>query len=195
MILAIDTSAGQCAVALVGGRRPVVRAERMTRGHAEALFPMIDAVLAETGASYGDLTRIAVCTGPGSFTGIRAGVAAARGLALGLGVPAVGISRLEAVGHGLTGHVVLRGRADQLYLQQFNDGRPKGAPFIATGLPDGKTIGDGIPLHSEEAVWPDLFVLAELADARDPSSALPAPLYLRGPDADPPRDGPPVMLD
>ena len=94
MILAIDTSAGQCAVATADD--PVVLAEAreaMERGHAERLFPMIEAALALYPLP---LTLIAVCTGPGSFTGLRIGVAAARGLALGHGIPAVGVTRFAA---------------------------------------------------------------------------------------------------
>lgn len=93
MILAIDTSAGQCAVSVA----EVARVEAMTRGHAERLFPMIGDALAAAGAGWADIARIAVCTGPGSFTGIRVGVAAARGLALARGVPAIGITRFEAL--------------------------------------------------------------------------------------------------
>jgi len=93
MILAIDTSADQCAVALGSASR----AETMLRGHAERLFPIIEAAMAEARAGYNDLTRLAVCTGPGSFTGIRVSIAATRGLALALGLPAIGITRFEAL--------------------------------------------------------------------------------------------------
>ena len=108
MILGIDTSAGQCAVALLGDG-VFVRAQPMQRGHAEALFPMIEEVLTDAGADMAALRRIGVCTGPGSFTGVRVGVSAARGLALGLGIPAVGISRLAAVAAAceVAGHVTI----------------------------------------------------------------------------------------
>ncbi|MEM6971705.1 MAG: tRNA (adenosine(37)-N6)-threonylcarbamoyltransferase complex dimerization subunit type 1 TsaB [Pseudomonadota bacterium] len=102
MILGIDTSAGQCAVALLaGGRVAASAAETLSRGHAERLFPMIETVLERAGIGPSGLGRIAVCTGPGSFTGLRVGVAAARGLALGRGVPAIGVTRLEAVAAGV----------------------------------------------------------------------------------------------
>ncbi len=87
MILGIDTSAAQCAVALLGAGEPVVERRAMERGHAEHLFPMIDKVLARAGIGYEGVGRIAVCTGPGSFTGVRIGVAAARGIALGRRIP------------------------------------------------------------------------------------------------------------
>ena len=108
----------------------------MERGHAEALMPMLDAVLAEAGAGYRDLTRIAVCTGPGSFTGIRIGIAAARGLALGLGVPAIGITRLEALAAGAAPgrpcSVRVPGPNGASYLQEFDaDGRAEAPARLA----------------------------------------------------------------
>ena len=141
MILGIDTSAGQCAVALVAGDRVWRRAETMARGHAEALFPMIDDVLAEAGATFGDVTRIGVCTGPGSFTGIRAGVAAARGLALGLSVPAVGVTRLTALAvqseHDGPVTVIIRSRGEEVARQdgrQAHGPTPPDAPAAAPGV-------------------------------------------------------------
>jgi tRNA threonylcarbamoyl adenosine modification protein YeaZ len=105
----------------------------MERGHAEALFPLIDAALTRAGASYGDLTHIAVCTGPGSFTGIRVGVAAARGLALGLGVPAIGITRFDALlaaaGADAPSTVLVPGRGATAYVQDFS------AAQVAEGAP------------------------------------------------------------
>ena len=101
VILALDTTADNCAVALAktgnGLSVLVRRTEAIGRGHAERLMPMIGEALAEAGLTYADLERIAVTTGPGSFTGTRIGVAAARGLALALGIPAVGLSVLDAL--------------------------------------------------------------------------------------------------
>jgi tRNA threonylcarbamoyladenosine biosynthesis protein TsaB len=101
VILALDTAGENCAVVLAkasdGLRVLVRRCEAIGRGHAERLMPMIGEVLAEAGLTYADLERIAVATGPGSFTGTRIGVAAARGLALALGIPAVGVSGLDAL--------------------------------------------------------------------------------------------------
>ena len=180
MILSIDTSTGQCAVALVDGPREWSLAEAMDRGHAERLFPMIEEVLAEAGADFNDLTRVAVCTGPGSFTGLRVGVAAARGLALGCGIPAIGITRFEACATPETARIALPGRGGQIYVQDFTDGSPSGGPRIEAG-------------EAEDRL-PDPVFIARLAEGR-PAGARPAPLYLRGADADPPRDTPPVMLD
>ncbi|MFK7944872.1 MAG: tRNA (adenosine(37)-N6)-threonylcarbamoyltransferase complex dimerization subunit type 1 TsaB [Paracoccaceae bacterium] len=181
MILGIDTSAGQCAVALVG-KAVTSHAEPMHRGHAEALFPMIEAALAETGGSYDDLTRVAVCTGPGSFTGIRVGVAAARGIALGCGIPAIGITRFEALADpGLDEETIaLPGRAGTIYVQRFAKGAPHGEPEIIEGM--------------AEDLLANPRIIARMGAERMPGTP-PAPLYLRGADADPPRDAPPVILD
>ncbi len=214
MILGIDTSGAQCAVALVDGalvdgalvdgarpEAPVVRrACAMQRGHAEHLMPMIDAVLAEAGASFGDLTRIGVCTGPGSFTGIRIGVAAARGLALGLGVPAIGIGRLEALAAGAAAGrpavAVVPGPQGAAYAQDFDaEGRPEGPPRLVAGdapMPGGRVlIGAGGLLPEALA---DAAVVARLAAGRAADTP-PAPLYLRDSGAAPPREAPPPILD
>ncbi len=93
-LLAIDTSWEACSVGVVADGRRVTRSQIVGRGHAEILMGMIEGVLAEAGLAAGDLERIAVTVGPGSFTGLRVGIAAARGLALVLGKVAVGIGTL-----------------------------------------------------------------------------------------------------
>lgn len=209
MILAIDTSAAQCAVALVDRKTVTMRAP-MDRGHAEALFPMIDAVLARAGATHADLSRIAVCTGPGSFTGLRIGVAAARGLALALGIPAIGVSRFEALAAeaGAPVAICLSGRGDSVYLQPFEaNGRPAGAPrllgagALAAAIPAGITrvAGDAAARVAGDSALlpdglPDPAVIARLAADRAAAEP-PRPLYLRGADAAPPREAPPPLLD
>jgi tRNA threonylcarbamoyl adenosine modification protein YeaZ len=210
MILAIDTSAAQCAVALIGAGDPVAERQPMERGHAEHLFPMIESVLATAGATYSGLSRIAVCTGPGSFTGVRIGVAAARGLALGRGIPVIGISRFEAVAAEAGGPVAvcLAARGGAVYLQGFDaDGAPLAPPrmvgeaALAASIPPGcaRFAGDAAALMAGESALlpqglPDPAIVARLAADRTPGP-LPAPLYLRGADADPPREGPPRLLD
>jgi len=219
MILGIDTSSAQCAVALVGtgdaAEKPIFERRAMDRGHAEHLFPMIEAVLSRAGIGYDGLSRIAVCTGPGSFTGVRIGVAAARGIALGRGIPVIGINRFEALAAqtlkiGAVGAVAicLSGRSGMIYLQAFGpDGAPLADPEIATDVelatktPPGCTrfAGDAAPmLNGCLALLPDGLadpvIIARLARDRD-STTLPAPLYLRGADAALPREGPPVLLD
>lgn len=159
-------------------------------------MPMIEAV---TGGDYAAVSRIAVCTGPGSFTGLRVGISAARGLALGLSAPCIGVGRLEALGDGWTGHVALKGRGETIFLQEFAEGRAVDAPRLAAALPEavaagGPVRGDAAPGATEEDGLPDPFAIARIAGARDPG-APPAPLYLRAPNAAPFRDGPPKILD
>jgi tRNA threonylcarbamoyladenosine biosynthesis protein TsaB len=100
VILAIDCSAHLCAACIydVANDRELGRAVRdLGKGHAEHLIAVIDEALAAAGASYPELTAVAVSIGPGSFTGIRVAVSAARGFALALGIPAVGVNTLEAL--------------------------------------------------------------------------------------------------
>jgi tRNA threonylcarbamoyladenosine biosynthesis protein TsaB len=104
-VLAFDTAGPDCAAAVADwrGEEPTLlacRVERIGRGHADRLIPMIEAVLAEAHLNFGDLERIVVTTGPGSFTGVRIGIAAARALALALGTSAVGVSGLTALAWG-----------------------------------------------------------------------------------------------
>lgn len=102
-ILAFDTAAGACSAALWNGTAVAARRfQAMQRGHAEALLPMIDAVLAESGVRYNELGAVAVTVGPGSFTGMRVGLAAARGISLARGLPLVGVTTLEAVAFAMT---------------------------------------------------------------------------------------------
>jgi tRNA threonylcarbamoyl adenosine modification protein YeaZ len=210
MILAIDTSAGQCAVALVGSGDPVVERQAMDRGHAEHLFPMIESVLARAGIGYDRLGRIAVCTGPGSFTGVRVGVAAARGIALGRAIPVIGISRFEALAAEAGGPVTicLSGRGGTTCLQSFDPGGVALAePEITTQDRSGAALapgairfaGDAAPRAAGQPALlpdglPDPAIIARLAIGRD-AAAPPAPIYLRGADAALPREGPPALLD
>ena len=100
--LGFDTSAAHCAAALLQGDRVLIqRHEDMARGQAERLFPLLEEMLTSAGVDWRDLSVIGCGTGPGNFTGIRISVAAARGLALSLGIPAVGVSVTEAMACGL----------------------------------------------------------------------------------------------
>ncbi len=115
----------------------------MTRGQAERLFPMLEELMGEADAAWQDLDGIGVGVGPGNFTGIRISVSAARGLALSLGVPAIGISTLEAIFH-IAGRpsgrvaVFLPAPKGATYFQVFSGGRPDGTAFVeADGSPHG----------------------------------------------------------
>src|ERR1043166_9617366 len=140
-ILALDTALDACAAGVLDTeRRDLVASETqpMTRGHAEALMPMIARVMEAARLEFSDLDRIAVTTGPGSFTGVRVGIAAARGLALAAGKPAIGLTTLAAltaphVAAGFAGTVVpvIDARHGQIYMQVFG---PGGRAVIAPRL-------------------------------------------------------------
>lgn len=192
VVLGFDTSAAHCAAALLcEGRIMASRREEMARGQAERLFPMLEEMLAEAGLGWRDLDVIGVGTGPGNFTGIRVAVAAARGLALSLDIPAIGISAPEAAAYGLPRpcRVILPARRDQVIWQDFGDGEETGPPQLAASdsLPPG-------PAQAAPAV-PLAEAIAHLALARRSQPApRPAPIYLRPADAAPPRDPAPVIL-
>lgn len=210
LVLGFDTSAAHCAAALLSGERILAqRVEEMGKGQAERLMPLLEEVLAEGRAGWADLAAIGVGVGPGNFTGIRLAVSAARGLALALDVPAVGVSAFDALAQGLP-HPVLatvdarRGRsyarivgAEEAVHQLSPDALP---PVLAdSGL---NCVG-----HAAEAfaaatggralspAMPMAEAIARLAASRrtqDPKR--PAPLYIRGADAAPASDPPPVIL-
>lgn len=211
LILAFDTSAAHCAAAVFSsGRLLAARQEGMERGQAERLFPLLAELLAEAGAGWPELTAIAVGIGPGNFTGVRLSVAAARGLALAGGIPAFGVSGLEALAFGAPRPVLatLDARRGQVYAQLFEDGGAR-APVLAArdgGLPRPAAgaltcVGDHAgPIAADlrgraaAAAFPLAEAMARIAAARPLPAARPAPLYLREADALPPRSPPPVLL-
>ena len=112
-LLAIDTSGARLQLALARGAEALTEIDERDRGHAEVLFARIDSLLARAGLTYADLGRIAVITGPGSFSGLRIGLSAARGLGLALEVPVIGVPRLlahslSAKGRGVVGVLARR---------------------------------------------------------------------------------------
>lgn len=100
-ILALDTATSSCSVALWADGVKACRTTAMERGHAEALMPMVIEVLAAADVAFADLDLVAVTVGPGSFTGLRIGLAAARGMALAANLPCLGITTLEAVAESI----------------------------------------------------------------------------------------------
>lgn len=190
LILAFDTAAAHCAAVLVRGDHILVtRDEAMDRGQAERLLPMLEEILASSGTCWDQLDGLAVVTGPGNFTGIRLAVAAARGLSLALGIPAVGVSRFEALadrpGPALVTLEDKRGRM----AQPFADGLPLAPPADAASM----TPPAGAVLIGEAAT--DLPTVARIAARRLGTTPPPAPLYLRPADAMPPSEAPPLILD
>src|SRR5471030_3050134 len=131
-VLAIDTALESCSAAVLGTESASVAAREslpMARGHAEALIPLIARVLDRARLSFSEIDRIAVTTGPGSFTGLRVGISAARGIALATGKPAVGLSTLAAFAapfiaadDTLPVVAVIDARHDHVYLQVFGPG-------------------------------------------------------------------------
>ncbi|MFV0411261.1 MAG: tRNA (adenosine(37)-N6)-threonylcarbamoyltransferase complex dimerization subunit type 1 TsaB [Paracoccus sp. (in: a-proteobacteria)] len=190
LTLSFDTSAAHCAAALLSGDRLIAaRHEEMNKGQAERLMPLLEDVLAEAGANWHDLSLIGVGTGPGNFTGIRIAVAAARGLALSLNVPAIGVSAPEALAFGLPRpcRIVIPARRDLAIWQDFSHeaSAPQQSPLDA--LPPGPPVA--IPqMRIAEGI-------ARLARIRmDKPHPRPAPIYLRPADAAPARDRGPVIL-
>lgn len=141
LLLAIDTAGSACSAA-VGRGIEVLAAERqaMRYGHGEALLPMIDRVVAAAGVPRGALGGVAVAVGPGGFTGIRAGLAAAHGIALALDVRLIGITSFAAVTTSLPPTfrpmlVALDSRREDLYVQLFDSGTAEPIAQPAAVLP------------------------------------------------------------
>lgn len=185
LTLAFDTSAAHCAAVLVEGERIVAtRAEAMTRGQAERLVPLVQDMLTACGLDWGDLDRIGVGIGPGNFTGIRISVALARGLALSLGVPAIGVSTLDAIrADSPNGSPCVPAPKDQAYVQP--DGGP---PRLMAMIDITQPVLPPAPAALAGAI-------ARLAAAAPPDGPPPAPLYVRPADAAPAREAPPRILD
>jgi tRNA threonylcarbamoyladenosine biosynthesis protein TsaB len=199
-VLAIDTCLSACSVAVLDGERTAAWAsEPMERGHQERLAPLAREVMARSGLAFTDLDRIAVTLGPGSFTGLRVGLAFAKGLGLALERPVIGLSCLEvlaapfAAAPGRT-LALLPAREGAACHQQFEAGRPLGPPAagLLAGLEglDGVTrivgaveLADGLMPGAERmpALLPDVAIAARLAVDRAPGDL--APLYMRPPDA------------
>lgn len=194
-VLGFDTSGGWCRAALIRG--PVLLASRdeaMARGQGERLMPLLEQVLAEAGLGWHDLAALGVGVGPGNFTGIRISVAAARGLALGLGIPAVGVSRFDALAlDGPALPVLVAAPRGQGWLR-----RPGAAPvWCDIAALEGAVIADPADCPAATPpVWPLAEAIARIACAcHTTPQPRPAPLYLREADAAPPSEAPPALID
>jgi tRNA threonylcarbamoyladenosine biosynthesis protein TsaB len=217
-ILAFDTCFDGCSVCVAERRDASVvalasRMERFETGHAERLIPMIGETMAEAGLAFGDLDRIAVTIGPGTFTGTRIGIAAARSLALAADTPTVGASSLAVMAEvarrtidAETLAVVTDARRGEVYAQLFGPGGVQSDPLVLPIEEAGRLggrgaitfVGSGAVAVAEAAVQdgrqaraalpdllPDAMALAVLAADLEASEAPIAPFYLRPPDAKP----------
>ncbi len=216
-ILAIDTALPAVSACVLTEGATAAESEEtlgMERGHAEALIPLIDRVVSRVDGGFSMLDRIAVTVGPGSFTGLRVGIAAARAIALACSIPAVGVSTLAALAAPLildeaSGTVVVAvdARHGHVYFAAFRaDGAIQLMPRFASkedairAIGEGplRLAGSGAPLLAIEAwhrglvaeivgdrITPDIAYVARLGLLADPASAPPRPLYLKAPDAKP----------
>jgi tRNA threonylcarbamoyladenosine biosynthesis protein TsaB len=208
IVLAIDTAGTGCFAAVYDSATDTVLASAgadIGRGHAEQLMGFIDEALAAAGKVLADIDRIAVTVGPGSFTGIRVGVAAARGFALALNVAAVGVTTLAAIAEAAReAHperailATIDAKREELYCQSFEaDGAPRSEALMLE-IPEAQRLFadfDGLicgtaakhltdpPLeNAAQTDLTDIRVVGRLGAAADPSQGKPSPLYLRGPD-------------
>jgi tRNA threonylcarbamoyladenosine biosynthesis protein TsaB len=220
LILAIDTALDACAACVLdtdAARVIAQESQAMKRGHAEALMPLIGRVIRESGVAFAALDRIAVTTGPGSFTGLRVGLSAARGIALAADKPVVGLSTLTAYAAPVVGQnaaqpvlSAIDARHDQVYFQVVSgDGgslmRPRVAPIeealgaaqfgavhlvgnAAKILADRWPADAARPFKVDPQPAPDIAWLAWLGAAVSPEIAPARPYYLRAPDAKPQKD-------
>ncbi|WP_194096518.1 tRNA (adenosine(37)-N6)-threonylcarbamoyltransferase complex dimerization subunit type 1 TsaB [Marivivens aquimaris] len=187
-VLAFDTSAAHCAAALLLADGTVhTRVEEMSKGQAERLMPLVEELLTEHHLKMADLGAIGVGIGPGNFTGIRISVSAARGIALGLGIPAIGVDGFDARAYGSEGPVttVISAPRGQVYVRDDNS------------APEMRSAEDASPYPivpeptAHQLIENVARIAAERATTKQPR---PAPLYVRAADAAPPRDAAPKIL-
>jgi len=216
-VLAIDTALAACSAAVLdtasGG---IIASESvaMTRGHAEALMPLLDRMMKRSGLAFRDLDRVVVTTGPGSFTGLRVGIAAARGFGVATGLPVIGVSTLSAYAAPYLGAddkspvvAVVDARHAHVYLQVFAPGgRTLVAPRLvpldeavrAAGAAPTCIVGSGaqavvdslpetapVPVIVDARDAPDIGWVAQIGAVAAESTSPPKPQYLRAPDAQP----------
>lgn len=215
-VLAIDTALAACAAAVLDTDHGIVASETlpMVRGHAESLIPLIARVMKRSDTIFRNLGRIAVTTGPGSFTGVRVGLAAARGFGVATGVPVVGVSTLSVYAAPyLAGNdkspvvAAIDARHGHVFLQVFGPGghtivsprlaRLSEAIAAASSAPAclvgsaAQAVADGLaknaapPRAVDPREAPDIVWVAQIGAVTPQAQSLPHPQYLRAPDAQP----------
>jgi tRNA threonylcarbamoyladenosine biosynthesis protein TsaB len=186
-LLAIDTAAPRLQLALLTDDRVDTLVEDMAQGQAERIFPAIDELLTRNGVAYKDLARLAVTTGPGSFTGLRIGLSAARGLALALNIPAIGVPSLLALSLATQCDpvaVLLDARRDEAYFQLFSGPAiPVGEPQLLPMDEARRRVPPGTGIHTSPLV--DIAALARFAATADAALYPPEAAYIRDADAKP----------
>ena len=207
LVLGVNTVADVCEAALVDGARVVAHvSEPMTQGHDARLAPVVDQVMRAAGVQFVELDRVAVIVGPGSFTGVRVGVAFARALGMTLSAPTIGVSSLEALDDlPLEGRVlgVLAAKRRPPHRtwwgQELANGRAAGEAgeldeagiaALAAGVDAICGDADDLPVTAARIVpaRPSAIAAAQFA-ARLAAGDFPAarPIYVREPDAAPMR--------
>jgi tRNA threonylcarbamoyl adenosine modification protein YeaZ len=215
-VLAIDTALEACSAAVLDTEQGVLASESlpMARGQVEALMPLIAYVMGQARTQFVELNRVAVTTGPGSFTGLRVGISAARGIALAASRPAFGLTTLAAFAaphiandDSIPVTVAIDARHQHLYLQVFGpSGRTLVAPRLASLreavrassngparivgsaarlLADAWPASEPAPKLVEQRAAPDIVWIARLGAAAAGKPTPPKPVYLRAPDAQP----------
>ena len=185
-LLAIDTAAPRLQLAILSGSGVAILSEEMAQGQAERIVPAIGDLLERAGLTYSDLRRIAVTSGPGSFTGLRIGLSAARGLGLALGVPVLGIPSLLAISLSGDGpmSVLLDARRDEAYFQRFSGpGAALSPPLLLPMAEARAAIAPGDRDIGSDRV--DMAALARFAATADPALYPPEAGYVRSADAKP----------
>ena len=215
IVLALDTALAACSACLFDAERDKVLASESVligKGHAEALLPMVERVVAKLDAGWQGIGRFGVVVGPGSYTGLRVGISAARAAALATGRPAVGITTfaafaapLVAVSEGVAIAVAIDAKHGNVFLQIFSpEGRPVGEPAALSLELAVERIG-GEPLHLAGSgasllqaalsrvgraaksviveAAPDIVSVAKLTVSAHPRMAPADPLYIKGADA------------
>ena len=216
-VLAIDTALAACSAAVLDpATGEIVASETvpMQRGHAEALVPLIARVMEAAGVAFDGLERVVVTTGPGSFTGMRVGISAARGFGVATGVPVVGVSTLTAFAAPYLAAddrspvvAVIDARHQHVYLQVFGpDGRTLVAPRLAplseavraASQSSSSIVGSAAqavarslpatappPLIVDSREAPDIAWVARIGALTPEGDSAPKPQYFRAPDAQP----------
>ena len=208
-LLVIDTANEFCSAALrQPGLDDIIVSEEIGRGHAERLAPMVENLFARANLQPAEIGRIGVTTGPGSFAGVRVGIAFARGLALAVNADCIGVSNLAALAQGAAPKtskpvcVIHDARRGEVVVQVFRDGVPDAPPeclsinaatnaiaqlgaavsYVGSGVNLFAAVAGGADSTRASSIL-DMSAVLDLAGDSDASDHPPSPFYARPPDA------------